>query len=67
MSTKASVHPVQAVPSPEPATRQCGRCRQHFPAEPDMHPMALREWWACESCHDVLFGKAAFGRTAAGT
>jgi hypothetical protein len=36
------------------STRQCGRCRGHFPIEGDVHPMELRDWWACASCAESL-------------
>jgi hypothetical protein len=47
---------------PEPTTtaepvapRQCGRCRQSFPGDPTLHPVAQAEWWTCPTCHDALF------------
>jgi hypothetical protein len=63
--TSASATDVASSGEPvQPVTRQCGRCRHHFPADAGMHPMALREWWVCEPCHDALFGTAGFGRSA---
>ena len=41
---------------PETATRQCGRCRETFAGDPDTHPTALPDWWACEPCREALFG-----------
>jgi hypothetical protein len=42
------------VPDDVPPTRQCGRCRAHFPIDADTHPMELRDWWACPNCVDAL-------------
>jgi len=40
---------------PVPETRQCGRCREHFPVGPaDERPT----WWACGPCRLALFGAA---------
>ncbi len=41
-----------------PDLRQCGRCRQHFPTDPALHPTAKPEWWLCSPCHDALFADA---------
>jgi hypothetical protein len=39
-------------------TRQCGRCRGHFPIPADTHPMELRDWWTCAPCtHALLPGR----------
>lgn len=35
-------------------TRQCGRCRLHFPVPADTHPMELRDWWTCSNCSEAL-------------
>lgn len=35
-------------------TRQCGRCRLHFPIDADTHPMELGDWWACPACLQSL-------------
>ena len=35
-------------------TRQCGRCRVHFPVEADAHPMELLDWWVCSNCAAAL-------------
>lgn len=52
------------VPAPQPQSaetepapvRQCGRCRQYFPADPLSDPTVLQDWWLCEPCHNSLFG-----------
>lgn len=32
-------------------TRQCARCRLHFPVEAGTHPMELPSgWWVCPTC-----------------
>ena len=36
--------------------RQCGRCRELFDGDPNLHPQALAEWWVCRECRAVLFG-----------
>jgi hypothetical protein len=36
------------------SVRTCGRCRQDFPTGADVHPMELRDWWACPTCVDAL-------------
>jgi hypothetical protein len=41
-------------PSEKAATRQCGRCRQYFPADPPASPQP--KWWACTPCRHKLFG-----------
>lgn len=33
--------------------RQCGRCRQFFPADRTSTPVS---WWACPPCRLALFG-----------
>ena len=38
--------------------RQCGRCRQTFPGDPTLHPVALPEWWLCPRCREALLGRA---------
>ena len=38
--------------------RQCGRCRQSFPADSGLHPVALAEWWLCPPCREALLGEA---------
>jgi hypothetical protein len=35
-------------------TRQCGRCRRHFPGDVATDPAVLTEWWACADCVDAL-------------
>ncbi len=36
-------------------TRQCARCRLHFPVEAGTHPMELPSgWWVCPTCADAL-------------
>jgi hypothetical protein len=37
-------------------SRQCGRCRQSFPGDPLLHPVAQPEWWLCPPCRDSLLG-----------
>jgi hypothetical protein len=39
-----------------PKLRQCGRCRQSFPADPTLPATAQSEWWLCPVCHDTLLG-----------
>lgn len=47
----------------EPATDQppvpqvCGRCREAFPGDPTLLPTAIAEWWACDPCRELLFGR----------
>jgi hypothetical protein len=41
-----------------PHVRQCGRCRQSFPGDPTLHPVALPEWWLCPPCREALLGQA---------
>jgi hypothetical protein len=36
------------------STRTCGRCRLEFPIGADVHPMELRDWWACAPCTEAL-------------
>lgn len=36
------------------AGRQCSRCREVFPIEPDTHPMELIGWWTCPPCTEAL-------------
>ena len=36
------------------STRTCGRCRLGFPIGADVHPMELRDWWACAACTEAL-------------
>lgn len=43
-------------PKGDEPTRQCGRCRKLFAADPDVEPTALDEWWLCPPCHDALLG-----------
>jgi len=47
-----------------PPTRQCGRCRLHFPIAAETHPMELRDWWACSSCEDALIPRQRRGPTS---
>ena len=42
--------------SATPAPRQCGRCRWWFDGDPDAHPTAKAEWWACDPCRASLLG-----------
>jgi hypothetical protein len=35
-------------------TRQCGRCRLHFPLDVSLSPQP--KWWACSTCRLKLFG-----------
>ncbi|MGI8663498.1 MAG: hypothetical protein ACR2LQ_09855 [Acidimicrobiales bacterium] len=44
---------------PSTPTRVCGRCRGVFPADPDQHPVAIPDWWACPACRSALFGDEA--------
>ena len=37
-------------------TRQCGRCRAMFEADPSLHPTAIPEWWLCGPCRSALLG-----------
>jgi hypothetical protein len=37
-----------------PVMRQCGRCRQFFPADPGLHPSAVNDWWSCPACHEAI-------------
>ncbi len=37
-------------------SRQCGRCRQHFPVDGSLSPQP--KWWACSTCRFKLFGSA---------
>ena len=39
------------------ASRLCGRCRQAFPGDPTLHPVARREWWVCAPCGEALLGR----------
>ena len=39
-------------------TRQCGRCRGVFPADPAREPVALVDWWVCDACGQKLLGRA---------
>ena len=36
------------------SNRTCGRCRLEFPIGADVHPMELRDWWACTACTEAL-------------
>ena len=38
----------------EPHSRQCGRCRKHFPLDVSLSPQP--KWWACSTCRLKLFG-----------
>ena len=38
--------------------RQCGRCRESFPGDPTLHPVAKPDWWLCPPCREALFGHA---------
>jgi len=46
------------IPTEMPRVRQCGRCRETFPADATADAIVLQEWWACPSCRDALFGAA---------
>ena len=48
--------PAPADPPSAKRDRQCGRCRRFFPAEPDLEPMALQDWWLCDPCSHKLLG-----------
>ncbi len=37
-------------------TRQCGRCRQVFAADPNTEPGGQEEWWLCPPCDASLLG-----------
>ena len=37
-----------------PGERQCGRCRKWFEGDPDAHPTAIADWWACATCRATL-------------
>jgi hypothetical protein len=39
-------------------TRQCGRCRQLFAADPTSEPGGQEEWWLCPPCDATLLGKS---------
>jgi hypothetical protein len=41
-------------PPVEVPLRQCARCRGWFDGDPDAHPTAQAEWWACQPCRDVV-------------
>jgi len=43
------------------ASRQCGRCRATFPADPTLDPFALPEWWLCPPCRLALLGQQSRG------
>jgi hypothetical protein len=43
-------------PTPAANLRQCGRCRQSFPGDPTLHPLAKPDWWLCSPCREALFG-----------
>ena len=45
-------------------TRQCGRCRLHFPIPAGTHPMELSDWWACTSCSEALLPRRQRSPTA---
>jgi len=36
--------------------RQCGRCRELFEGDPNLHRLALADWWVCSRCRGALFG-----------
>lgn len=40
-------------------TRQCGRCRGVFPADPADDPAGQPDWWLCEPCRRTLIGRPA--------
>jgi hypothetical protein len=39
-------------------TRQCGRCRQLFAADPAAEAGGQEEWWLCPPCDATLLGKS---------
>ena len=41
------------------APRQCGRCRELFDGDPELHRRAQTDWWVCPECRSVLFGTAS--------
>jgi hypothetical protein len=38
-------------------TRQCGRCRGIFPADPAGEPATRQDWWLCDPCRKTLVGR----------
>jgi len=36
-------------------SRQCGRCRGFFAAEPGFDGLVPQDWWACPPCRAALF------------
>jgi hypothetical protein len=55
-----AVPAVEAVPLPaldgddDAPSRQCGRCRLMFQADPALDIRARREWWLCPECESKL-------------
>jgi hypothetical protein len=47
--------------------RQCGRCRQSFPGDPTLHPLAKPDWWLCSPCREALFGHTGARVVGAGS
>jgi len=37
-----------------PDPRQCGRCRQVFPGDPNLFPGTIPDWWLCTPCRSIL-------------
>jgi len=48
-----------------PLARCCGRCRRHFPGDPDLDAVAQTAWWLCPPCRDVLLGASAAAHPSA--
>ena len=40
----------------EPASRQCGRCREFFPIATSTDPTLEAKWWLCAACRTKFFG-----------
>ncbi len=57
MSEATKTSPADRADGEDIALRQCGRCRQSFPGDPDLHRVALPEWWLCPPCREALLGK----------
>jgi hypothetical protein len=45
---------IESAGTSAPAMRQCGRCRQFFPADPGLHASAVNDWWSCPACHEAI-------------
>jgi len=49
---------VQPNPPGEPraVSRQCSRCRAHFPLDPTLLFTTAHAWWLCAACEPALLG-----------